>query len=213
MIELIDYCKEISHVPVLDHVSARFSDGRIYGLKGKNGSGKTMLLRAMCGLIRPTSGQLLVDGEPLPPGHFPKDVGVLIESPSFLPSYTCKENLMSLARIRKVIDERQVRDALESVGLNPDDDRPVRACSLGMRQRLGIAAALMEEPRLILLDEPVNALDQSGVECIARLLRDARSRGALVVVACHDSAEIETLFDQVFLMAEGKLSPAPLKGA
>ena len=197
MVEMVDYCKTIARVPVLDHINVRFEDGRIYGLKGKNGSGKTMLLRAMCGLIRPTSGQLLIDGEPLPRGRFPQSTGVLIENPEFLPGYTCRENLMGLARINNKIDKDEVDEALASVGLNPGDGRPVRACSLGMRQRLGIAAALMESPKLIMLDEPVNGL-----------LQNARSRGALVVVACHDSGEIEGLFDQTFLMVEGRLRPS-----
>lgn len=208
MVEMVDYCKTIARAPVLDHINVRFEDGRIYGLKGKNGSGKTMLLRAMCGLIRPTSGQLLIDGEPLPRGRFPQSVGVLIENPEFLPGYICRENLMGLARINNKINEDEVDEALASVGLNPGDERPVRACSLGMRQRLGIAAALMESPKLILLDEPVNALDPEGVALAAGLLQNARSRGALVVVACHDSGEIEGLFDQTFLMAEGRLRPS-----
>ena len=212
MVEMVDYCKTIARVPVLDHINVRLEDGRIYGLKGKNGSGKTMLLRAMCGLIRPTSGQLLIDGEPLPRGRFPQGIGVLIENPEFLPGYTCRENLMGLARINNKIDEDEVDEALASVGLNPGDRRPVRACSLGMRQRLGIAAALMESPKLILLDEPVNALDPEGVALVAGLLQKARSRGALVVVACHDSGEIEGLFDQTFLMAEGRLRPSNSEG-
>ncbi len=205
MIEIVDVCKSIHGVEVLSHINLRLEDGRIYGVKGKNGSGKTMLLRVLCGLVRPTSGQVVVDGVPLRPGAFLEDAGVLIENPSFVRSYSGKANLVELAAIRNTVDEARVDEILGRVGLDPLDERPVRAYSLGMRQRLGIAAALLEHPSTILLDEPVNALDPAGVDQAVRLLGEARARGALVVVACHDSEEIEALFDETLSMAEGKL--------
>lgn len=136
---------------------------------------------------------------------FLEDAGVLIENPSFVRSYSGKVNLVELAAIRNTVDEARVDEMLGRVGLDPFDERPVRAYSLGMRQRLGIAAALLEYPSTILLDEPVNALDPAGVDQVAELLREARAGGALVVVACHDSEEIEALFDETLSMAEGKL--------
>lgn len=208
MIEAIDLCKTIHGTEVLRQINLRLENGRIYGIKGKNGSGKTMLLRALCGLIRPTSGRIVVDGTPLKPGTFLEDAGVLIENPSFVRSYSGKTNLMELASIRGKIDEDQVVAALSDVGLDSDDERPVRTYSLGMRQRLGLAAALMEHPTTVLLDEPVNALDPAGVARVAQLLARVREGGALIVVACHDAAEIESLFDETFYMAEGALYTA-----
>lgn len=207
LIELKRYTKVLRGTTVLNNVSFALKSGRIYGLKGKNGSGKTMLLRALAGLIYPTSGEILFDGSPLARGKFPPSVGVLIENPSFVSVYSGTRNLRELALIRGFIGDREVADAMRSVGLDPQDKRPVRKYSLGMRQRLGIAAATMEHPDLMLLDEPVNALDESGVEQACRLFSQERERGALIVIACHDSAEVESLFDETFLMAEGHLKP------
>lgn len=210
-IEVMSYTKEIQGTTVLDNVTLSLEGGHIYGLKGKNGSGKTMLLRALCGLIHPTSGQLSIDGRPLGRGQFPQSVGVLIENPSFMGVYPGFRNLKELSLIRGVISDSEVRDAMRGIGLDPDDPRPVRKYSLGMRQRLGVACAVMEHPDLLLLDEPVNALDPSGVELACDLFARERNRGALVVIACHDSTEVEGLFDETFSMAEGRLFACPEK--
>lgn len=208
-IEMTSYSKEIQGTTVLDNVTLSLEGGRIYGLKGKNGSGKTMLLRALCGLIHPTSGQLSIDSQPLRRGHFPQSVGVLIENPTFMSAYSGLRNLWELSLIRGVISDNDVREAMTSIGLDPNDPRPVRKYSLGMRQRLGVACAVMEHPDLLLLDEPVNALDPSGVELACNLFARERERGALVVIACHDSTEVEGLFDETFLMEEGRLFARP----
>lgn len=200
------YTKVLRGATVLDDVCLTLEEGRIYGLKGKNGSGKTMLLRALCGLIRPTRGRVLIDGKALETGHFSPETGVLIESPSFVGSYTGFENLREISLIQHKISSQEVEDALEKVGLDPTDRRRVRTYSLGMRQRLGIACAIMEHPQLLLLDEPVNALDEEGVSRVRALLASERDRGATVVVACHDSAEIESLFDDTLLMSEGRVT-------
>ena len=179
--------------------------GKIYGVKGKNGSGKTMLLRALAGLIYPTAGTLLIDGKPLEKGHFPPSVGVLIETPSFVPNRTGLSNLLEISDIKGLISDQTVARALQAVGLDPKDRRPVRKYSLGMHQRLGIACAIMERPSLLLLDEPVNALDPAGVEMACRLFASARRHGAIVVIACHDSEELEGLFDERIDLSDGRI--------
>ena len=205
LVEMRDYTKTLQGVTVLDKVNLTLESEKIYGIKGKNGSGKTMLLRALAGLIYPTAGSLLIDGKPLEKGHFPPSVGVLIETPSFVPNRTGLSNLLEISEIKGLISDQTVARALQAVGLDPKDRRPVRKYSLGMRQRLGIACAIMERPSLLLLDEPVNALDPAGVEMACRLFADARRHGAIVVIACHDSEELERLFDERIDLSDGRI--------
>ncbi len=205
LVEMRDYTKTLQGVTVLDKVNLALESGKIYGVKGKNGSGKTMLLRALAGLIYPTAGSLLIDGKPLEKGHFPPSVGVLIETPSFVPNRTGLSNLLEISEIKGLISDQTVARALQAVGLDPKDRRPVRKYSLGMRQRLGIACAIMERPSLLLLDEPVNALDPAGVEMACRLFADARRHDAIVVIACHDSEELEELFDERIDLSDGRI--------
>lgn len=163
IVKVEDYCKMIKKVPVLSHIDMELSSGKIYGFKGKNGSGKTMLMRAICGLILPTNGHILINGEELGKDiSFPRSIGALLENPSFLNQYNGFKNLQLIAGIQKKIGDEQIRDSLIEVGLEPDDKRTYRKYSLGMKQRLGIAAAIMEEADIIILDEPINALDESG---------------------------------------------------
>lgn len=205
LVEMRDYTKTLQGVTVLDKVNLTLESGKIYGVKGKNGSGKTMLLRALAGLIYPTAGSLLIDGKSLEKGHFPPSVGVLIETPSFVPNRTGLSNLLEISEIKGLISDQTVARALQAVGLDPKDSRPVRKYSLGMRQRLGIACAIMERPSLLLLDEPVNALDPAGVEMACRLFADARRHDAIVVIACHDSEELEELFDERIDLSDGRI--------
>ena len=161
-------CKDIKGTRVLDDINLELEGGKVYGLWGKNGCGKTMLMRCLCGFIQPTSGRVLVEGKELWKDiSFPESVGVLIENPSFLNEYTGFQNLQILASIRKQIDEKVIREMLRCVGLDPYDRRKYRKYSLGMKQRLGIACAVMESPKLIILDEPINALDESGVKLVS----------------------------------------------
>lgn len=205
-VEVESYTKSIKGAVVLDRVSCSFESGVCYGLNGKNGSGKTMLLRAVAGLIFPSSGRVTFDGKVLGRDvSFPDSMGLLIESPSFIPRYTGLKNLELLASLRNKASEADIKAALESVGLDPADKRHYRKYSLGMKQRLGIACAFMESPDLILLDEPINALDPSGVECVERLVHKAKERGAIVVVACHDADELRVLADEIITMAEGRI--------
>lgn len=205
-IEIENLTKKIHGATVLEDISEVFEQGKIYGLSGKNGSGKTMLMRSISGLIKPTSGRILIDGKVLGEDFsFPPSIGVLIENPSFIPKYTGVKNLQLLAAIQNKISREDIDAALESVGLDPRDKRVFRKYSLGMKQRLGIACALMEKPDIVLLDEPINALDESGIILVKKLLAQAKERGAVIILSCHDKEELELLSDEILYMAEGKI--------
>ena len=214
-VEIKGLNKSIQGVSILKDISMGFPSGCVTGLSGVNGSGKTMLIRAVAGLIRPNSGTIDIDGKRLWRDiSFPPSVGVLIENPAFLNDRTGLENLRILASIKNLVAEHELRQALEDVGLDPDDKRKFRKYSLGMKQRLGIAAAVMERPDLLLLDEPTNALDSDGVAMFKRIIARERERGASCVISCHDASILRELSDQIYYLAEGhidgyeKLEPA-----
>lgn len=203
-ISVINATKIIRQAVILKNVDLELEGGKVYGLQGPNGGGKTMLMRLISGLIRPTEGKVLIDGNQLGKDmDFPSSMGLLIENPAFLPSYTGFENLRLLAQLRERVNEEQIRQTIADVGLVPDDKRKYRKYSLGMKQRLGIASAIMEQPDLIFLDEPTNALDENGVAQIMDLIRRERDRGALIVMACHDAEILESISDEIFTVAEG----------
>lgn len=198
--------KKIKGSPVLTDINLEFNGGKVYGLKGKNGSGKTMLMRAVSGLITADSGTVTINGEVLGKQiSFPRSIGVLIENPAFISNYTGFKNLSVLASIQKRIGVDRIRQTLEEVGLDPDDKRTYRKYSLGMKQRLGIAAAVMEYPDIIILDEPVNALDESGAMLVREILRKAKERGAIIILACHDREELEFLSDVIYEISDGRI--------
>lgn len=198
--------KYIRGALILDNVNVTFESGKIYGLQGPNGSGKTMLMRLVGGLIRATSGDVFIDDEKLGKAYdFPKSMGLLIENPAFLPNYIGLKNLELLANINGSANLDQLRQTILDVGLNPDDKRKYRKYSLGMKQRLGIAAAIMEKPELILIDEPTNALDDAGIAQICALIRRERDRGALIIMACHDAEVLNDLSDEIYTIYEGKV--------
>lgn len=176
--------------------------GNIYGFQGVNGSGKTMLMRAVSGLMYPTSGSIRIDGKVLGKIWLFGKIGMLIENPAFIDSYTGYDNLKMLASINK--GEVDISRALETVGLNPHDKRKYRKYSLGMKQRLGIACAIMEEPKLLLLDEPFNALDKEGQEKLSEIIRDMRDKGSLILLSSHDKDELENLSDVIYLVDSGR---------
>ncbi|WP_301292778.1 ATP-binding cassette domain-containing protein, partial [Paenibacillus tyrfis] len=198
--------KKIKGNIILDNISLSLEKGQIYGFWGRNGSGKTMLFRAISGLIKVDHGQIIVFGKTLHKEiSFPESVGVIIESPSFWNDYTGYNNLKVLASIKKLISDEEIKDALTRVGLDPKDSRSVRKYSLGMKQRLGIAQAIMEKPDLIILDEPTNALDDDGIEQIRTILLEEKKRGATILIASHNKDDLRILADYSYRMSEGKL--------
>lgn len=202
-IEIEHVSKKIKDAKVLDDVCMTLESGNIYGLQGVNGSGKTMLMRAVSGLMYPTSGTIKIDGKVLGRDMaFPQKIGLLIENPAFIDSYTGYDNLKMLASINK--ENVDIYKALELVGLKPDDKRKFRKYSLGMKQRLGIACAIMEDPQLLLLDEPFNALDKKGQETLADIILDMRDKGCLILLSSHDKDELENLSDVIYLVESGR---------
>ena len=206
-IEIKNVTKIIKHNTVIDNVSLTVNSGKITGLKGVNGSGKTMLMRLVSGLILPTSGEIIINGETLGKDiTFPRSIGTLIENPAFLDNYSGFQNLKLLASIQGKISDEEIREAIIAVELNPDDKKKFRKYSLGMKQRLGIAAAVMEHPDIIILDEPTNALDSDGVQMVKRILQKEKERGALILISCHDLDILKELSDVIYLMNVGRLS-------
>ena len=199
--------KTIRGKTVLQGVTLSMEAGRVTGLRGINGSGKTMLLRLLAGLIHPTEGRITIDDKTLGKDmEFPPSMGLLIENPAFLGQYTGAENLEMLASLHQNVTKEDVRALLEKVGLAADGDTKYRKYSLGMKQRLGIAGAILGKPELLLLDEPTNALDTKGVELLRGIIQEERQRGAAVVVACHDAAFLESVSDEIYCLENGQLT-------
>lgn len=204
MVEIKNYCKSIKSRPILNNVSYNFEYGKIYGLYGHNGSGKTMLLRAIAGLLVPNSGSVVIDGKVLHKDmSFPPSIGIVIENMNLLPQYNAFDNLKILGKIKKTATDEDIKTALERVGLK--SDLKVKKFSLGMKQRLNIAQAVFEKQKIILLDEPTNALDNDGVQLIYKLLKEEKERGALVVITTHHKEDLEEICDVVLKMTEGEL--------
>ena len=198
--------KTIKGTEILKNIDLKLQGGKIYGLYGSNGSGKTMLLRAVAGLIRIDSGSIIINGKQRhKETDFPKSIGVVIENPEFWDGYTGFENLKMLASIKKKINNDAIRNTLERVGLDPSDKRTVKKYSLGMKQKLGIAQAIMESPDIILLDEPTNALDKKSTENIRSIIAEEAARGAIVVVASHVEADLD-ICDIRYEMIDGEIS-------
>lgn len=206
-IEAVELSKKIRGKLILDKISLRMESGRIYGLCGQNGSGKTMLMRALCGLILPTQGYVEVDGRILGKDiSFPDSVGVLIENPGFIPHYSGFKNLKILASLQNKIDDDAITGVLKQLSLYEVKDNRFKTYSLGMKQRLGIAAAIMESPEMLILDEPFNALDEKSITIVSRILEKKRADGALIVLSCHDRAMLESLSDEIFTVSDGRIS-------
>lgn len=204
MVEIKNYCKSIKSRPILNNVSYNFEYGKIYGIYGHNGSGKTMLLRAIAGLLVPDSGSVVIDGKVLHKDiSFPPSIGIVIENMNLLPQYNAFDNLKILGKIKKTATDENIKTALERVGLK--SDLKVKKFSLGMKQRLNIAQAVFEKQKIILLDEPTNALDNDGVQLIYKLLKEEKERGALVVITTHHKEDLEEICDVVLEMTEGEM--------
>lgn len=206
-LEVHQLTKVIGPETVLDSVSFEADRGQVVGLEGQNGSGKTMAMRAVCGLIRPTEGEVRVgDAFLWRDADFPPSVGLLIEGPSLLDSYSARTNLELVASVRKVADFTDIERALARVGLDSNDRRHVRKYSLGMKQRAGIAMAVMEAPDLLVLDEPTNALDASARETLAKIIRQERERGAAVLLSSHDGEFLRGVCDVIYHMELGRVT-------
>lgn len=205
-IKVDNVTKIIKKVKVLDHVSLEFESGEITGLKGINGSGKTMIMRIISGLIRPTEGKVFINGRELKKEmDFPESIGVLIDSPAFLDGYSAYDNLRYMASVKNKVSGEEIKDLLKKVELADAGKKKYKYFSLGMKQRLGIAAAIMEHPDIILIDEPTNALDSKGVEMVKCILQKEKERGALIILTCHDYSVLKELSDSIYFIEEGKV--------
>ena len=206
VIQVKDVCKTFGKAEVLKQVTAKFEAGKIYGIIGRNGSGKTVLFKCICGFVPVTSGTIRVRSQVVGKDvDIPKDMGIIIESPGFLPRYSGFHNLRFLARIRNKIDDEKIRETLRFVGLDPGDKKHVGKYSMGMRQRLGLAQAIMEDPEILILDEPMNGLDRQGVKEIRQCLLKLRDQGKTILLASHNAEDIRVLCDQVYEMDAGEL--------
>lgn len=207
VIEVKDVTKKFKDATVLDHVSLTIEKGSICGLTGCNGSGKTVLMKVICGFVFPDSGSVSVRDRRIGKDcDFPENVGIIIETPNFSPFLSGFSNLKSLASIRKKIDEDKVRKTMELVGLDPASKKWVSKYSLGMRQRLGIAQAIMEDQDLLILDEPMNGLDKQGAADVRELLLRMKEEGKTILLASHNAQDIEILCDKVYEVDGGKVT-------
>lgn len=192
---------------ILKKININFEKAKIHGFIGRNGSGKTMLMKCICGFIKPTEGEITVNGKKIGKDcDFPEDIGIIIETPGFIPYYSGYKNLKLLADLNKKIDGERIRETMKQVGLDPDLKRHVRKYSLGMRQRLGLAQAIMENPDLLILDEPMNGLDKDGVADMRKYLLDLKEEGKTILIASHSAEDIEILCDTVCEMDKGVLT-------
>lgn len=207
MIQINELDLTLQKNEILKKVSVHFDRGKIHGLIGRNGSGKTMLMKCICGFVKPTSGNVSVNGKIIGKDcDFPESVGLIIETPGFIPYYSGFRNLKLLADLHGKISKRDIAGTMEQVGLDPDLKRHVRKYSLGMRQRLGLAQAIMEDPDLLILDEPMNGLDKDGVKDMRQYLLDLKAKGKTILIASHSAEDIEVLCDTVCEMDKGVLT-------
>lgn len=209
-IEVKNLCKTIKKNMVLDNINLHMVSGQVYGFQGINGSGKTMLMRALIGLIHPTSGTILIDQKELGKDmDFPKSIGFLLENPTFLDMYSGPDNLRLLAGVDNNISadmiNKEIDSLIEEVGLKSARNKKYKKYSLGMKQRLGIAAAVLGNPDIVVLDEPTNALDDDGKDMVKRIVKMQKERGALVIISCHEMQTLEELSDEIVRLKEGRI--------
>lgn len=206
-IEIKDLKMTFGKDEVLKGITHSFEKGEVHGIVGNNGSGKTVMMKCICGFLKPTSGTVKVNGKLIGRQEdFPKSLGLIIEAPGFLPHLSGFRNLSILASVNKKINKQRIKDTIRLVGLDPDMKKPVGKYSLGMRQRLGIAQAIMEDPELLILDEPMNGLDKNGVQEMRELLKGLVGKGKTIILSSHNPADIDALCDTVCEMDAGVLT-------
>lgn len=207
IIDVQHVSKSFGEEQVLKDICRSFEIGKIHGIVGNNGSGKTVLMKCICGFLRPNSGKIYVNYKEVGKDmDFPDDLGIIIETPGFLPNISGFKNLQLLASLKKKASDAVIRDAIMKVGLDPYMKKPVGKYSLGMRQRLGLAQALMEDPQLLILDEPLNGLDKHGAAHIRELIKSLRDEGKTVLLASHNQMDIDELCDTVCEMDGGVMT-------
>ncbi len=207
-ITIENVCLTIGKAQILKNISAELEAGCIHGIIGRNGSGKTMLMKCICGFIRPTSGRIIVHGKQVGKDvDFPPNLGLLIETPGFIPYYSGLKNLKLLAAINNRTTSKGINACMETIGLGDAKHKRVSKYSMGMRQRLGIAQAIMEDPDILVLDEPMNGLDEQGVSDIRELLLDLKRQGKTILLSSHNAEDIHFLCDTVYKMTSGVMSP------
>ncbi|MFR6325950.1 MAG: ABC transporter ATP-binding protein [Ruminococcus sp.] len=207
IIGVSNVCLTLGKTEILKHINVSFEEGKIHGLIGRNGSGKTMLMKCICGFIKPTSGEITVDGKQVGKDvDFPKDMGIIIETPGFIPYYSGYKNLKLLAGLNNKIGKDEIKSSMKQVGLDPELKRHVRKYSLGMRQRLGLAQAIMENPKILILDEPFNGLDKDGVKEMREYLLSYKEQGKTILICSHSAEDISVLCDTVHEMDKGVIS-------
>ena len=205
-IEIKNLTKRYGEAEVLSNINMKLESGKIYGLVGRNGSGKTMLMKHILGFVKATQGTILINGKVVGENDdMQENIGAIIENPGFLPEYSGFTNLKLLAMIQGKIKDEQIKDAIRLVGLDPESKKAVGKYSLGMRQRLGLAQALMENPDILLLDEPLSGLDNDGVQEMWKLFLKQKEDGKLIVLARHSKEDIGTLCDEIFRFDKGKM--------
>ncbi len=207
IIKVDNVIKKFGSEIALNNVSIEFERGKIYGIVGRNGSGKTVLFKTIIGFLKPTGGRIIVDGKEIGKDtDFADHIGIIIETPGFLSAYSGYKNLEYLASIKNRIGKNEIKTSMERVGLDPNSKKKVGKYSLGMRQRLGIAQAIMENPDILILDEPMNGLDNQGVKEVREILLNLKEEGKSIILASHNKEDIEALCDKVYEMDHGKLT-------
>ncbi|MDU3210836.1 ABC transporter ATP-binding protein [Anaerococcus sp.] len=205
MIEINNLYKYISGNLILDDINLNLKNACVYGFVGRNGSGKTMLFRAICGLITIDQGEIIIDDKKVTDNDITQNIGLLLENPSFLNGLSGFNNLKMIASIRNIVDDKRIDEVIEIVGLSQARNKKFEQYSLGMKQRLAIANVIMEDPDILIFDEPTNAIDEEGIVVLKKIIKKEREKGKLILLASHEKEIIEELCDDIYYMKEGKI--------
>ena len=205
MIEINNLCKYISGNLILDDINLNLKNACVYGFVGRNGSGKTMLFRAICGLITIDQGEIIIDDKKITDNDITQNIGLLLENPSFLNGLSGFNNLKMIASIRNIVDDKRIDEVIEIVGLSQARNKKFEQYSLGMKQRLAIANVIMEDPDILIFDEPTNAIDEEGIVVLKKIIKEEREKGKLILLASHEKEIIEELCDDIYYMKDGKI--------